>query len=439
MVKLSGTFSRLQRFHALVIGDFMLDRYTIGQVQRISPEAPVSILKVIEESSLPGGAGNVALNLTSLGANVTAIGRIGMDFIGQELIEKLLIDGIDTQYFIKQSGFTTPLKNRLVADGQQLLRVDRETLNPISQELELEIIQKLDQILSTVDVVAISDYGKGFLSDLLLMQLIQKAKQLNIPVIVDPKGEDFSKYNGADIIKPNFKEAYIAAKCSDKDSIDTVASTLFEMCDISNLLITMSKKGMALFNASLARKDYPVQAKEVIDVTGAGDTVLATLCACVANQIDLDQAIVFSNIAAGIVIEKLGCARASLSELAKRVLEVDVESKVFDKSHLFVLKKILANQAYCILVLNHEESLTPKVFGIIRELAKSNQELVLYIQERMQDEELISLLSSLHEVSYIILNKDSLEELYKSIRPERIFIFQNNRLESAEDSMIEIL
>ncbi|MGD2169918.1 MAG: bifunctional ADP-heptose synthase [Chlamydiota bacterium] len=431
MVKLTGTFSQLQSFKVLIVGDFMLDRYTNGTVQRISPEAPVSILKVENEQSLPGGAGNVALNLVSLGAQeVVALGRVGSDLVGQELLEKLEIEGVNVDYFVTQTSFPTPIKNRLVAEGQQLLRVDRERVIPIDEDLEKEIIEALPHILSNVDVVAVSDYNKGFLSNALLQALLKKAKELSIPVIVDPKGDDFAKYLGATLIKPNQNEAYSAAKLPNNAAIDEVAKELFAICHPDKLVITRSKEGISLFEKGKDRQDFSVQIKEVKDVTGAGDTVLAMLSACIANKIDMENSIRFANIAAGLAIEKVGCARIGLSDFARRLLEIDLDNKIFDESHLFALKKILINRDYTLFALKGKQVISSELLRSIQKLTQENKELIIYLQEDEPDEELINFLSCLKEVSFIILKKESLNNLYKNLKPQSAYLFCNNDMQN---------
>ena len=191
-LSLSGTFSKFRPFKAFVIGDFMLDTYTTGKVKRISPEAPVSVLQVEKQDARPGGAGNVVLNLISLGAQVTAVGRIGDDGDGQKLRESLKLEQVNTEGLLIQPYYKTPVKNRLIASAQQILRVDTETVTPIPEELEQRIISKLSSLLKDVKVIALSDYGKGFLSRSLISVLIERARALGIPIIVDPKGHDFS-------------------------------------------------------------------------------------------------------------------------------------------------------------------------------------------------------------------------------------------------------
>ncbi len=434
MVKVIGLLSRFNRVRVLVIGDFMLDTYTKGKVRRISPEAPVSVLHVEREDSLPGGAGNVVTNLISLGAEVVAVGRVGKDSAGDKLLSVLEKEGADTSGILVEEGFKTPVKNRFIADSQQVLRVDFETPSPISETFEQEVIKKMLSSLSSVDIVAISDYGKGFLSRLLLRTVIQNAKKLNIPVIVDPKGVDFTKYRNASIVKPNLAEAYAAAKLPLDAPLGQVADVILQGVNIDMLLITRSEEGMTLFTRDGARLDFPVRLKEVNDVTGAGDTVLAVISIALANGIDIKYGASMANIAAGMAIERVGCARITLSELALRLLEYDVENKVFDEEHLFALQHALNKSPYTILGLDSKGGMSTALFRSIRQLAlrKEGKKLIVYVRDTTPDEEFVSLLSSLLEVDFIILKCENLKNLCEITCPEEIYIFAEGCLAKLE-------
>lgn len=294
----------------------MLDVYTMGSVKRISPEAPVAVLRVDEESERPGGSGNAILNLRSLGMEVTAVGRIGSDLSGRHLKQTLLEEGVDTQGIVTQEGFQTPVKKRMIADNQQLLRVDYEKPRPLDSALEKELIDQLPVILEGASVVAISDYAKGFLTSSFLAVLIKMANERSIPTIVDPKDLDFTKYQGATLIKPNQGEAYTASRLADSEPLHNVAAKLLEETAIETLMVTRSKEGISLFSQTAPQRDFPVNhVQEVRDVTGAGDTVLAVISAALANQMTLEKGVRLANLAAGMAIERLGCARISLSEL----------------------------------------------------------------------------------------------------------------------------
>lgn len=430
MVKLSGMLSQIDPVHVLVIGDFLLDIYTTGKIKRMSPEAPVPVLHVEKEENRPGGAGNVVLNLISLGAQVTAVGRIGYDFAGKWLYSFLETEGVNVQALLSQKEYKTSVKNRLIADAQQILRFDYEEITPLLQDLEKKLIQQLPILLKKIQIVAISDYGKGFLSCSLLKTVIQLAKQLAIPVIVDPKGEDFSKYSGATVLKPNLSEAITAAKLLKTSSLDQVAKVIFSQCCIETLLITRSEEGMSLFKCSGDTCDFSVPSKEVKDVTGAGDTVLAMMSIALANQMDINHAIQLSNIAAGIAIEKLGCARVTLSHIAQRLLELDVENKIFEEHHLFALQQSLKDVKYTVLGVDSRQGMSTALFSTFRKLCskKLKSKLIIYICDTKPDQEFVLLLSSLSEVDFIVLKSESLKNLCKIIHPEHVFIMDQAEL-----------
>jgi D-glycero-beta-D-manno-heptose-7-phosphate kinase len=429
MVKLAGTLSHFQSISAMVVGDFMLDTYTSGRVRRISPEAPVPVMEVMRQESRPGGAGNVVLNLTALGAKVFAIGRIGADTEGERLKESLAQQGVDLEGLLIEEHYRTPVKNRLIADSQQLLRVDQETICPIQASFEEKVIKKLRRILPQVKVVALSDYGKGFLTSSLIAQIIALAKEERVPVIVDPKGADFSKYKGATLLKPNLSEAYAAAKMAPDASLDSVAERILHTADVDMLLITRSEAGISVFDRSLKRRDFPVRSREVKDVTGAGDTVLAVISTALANGLDISFAAQLANIAAGIAIERLGCVQVTISDLARRLLEYDTDTKIFDDSHTFALRQVLKDKCYSLLVLPKGQKMSNGLFRALRSLRlQEEEELIVYVRDSHPDDEFIYFLSSLQEVDYIILQSESLKVLCESIQPREIYFLEDEKL-----------
>lgn len=295
--------------NVLVAGDLMLDIYTIGEVARISPEAPVPVLRVTSEEHLPGGAGNALLNLVSLGMNVVALGRVGTDEGGEHLLSVLESEKVDTTHIIRDEGYQTPLKNRMIASGQQLVRIDYEEPSPHTTPFN-------PQTLNDIDVVAISDYAKGFLTPAYLEALISEAQLRKIPIVVDPKGRDFTRYAGVTLLKPNLSEAITAAGLGHEATLDEIAAEL--LSSVETLMITRSSDGISLFEQG-TRHDFPAHVQEVKDVTGAGDTVLAIITAALANNMPLTEAAELANIAAGIAIERLGCARISQADLIQAV------------------------------------------------------------------------------------------------------------------------
>jgi rfaE bifunctional protein kinase chain/domain len=430
MVKLSRIFSRLNPVRVCVIGDYMYDTYTTGKVRRISPEAPVSVLHVLKEEGRPGGAGNVVLNLVSLGAEVVAVGRVGADMAGESIVKLLTAERVNVDGIVVQKPYQTPVKNRLIADAQQVLRVDFETISPIPENVEQQIVEKLPTLLDKIDILAISDYGKGFLSQSLLMAIIEMAKARHIPVIVDPKGDDFARYQGATVLKPNLQEAYAAAKMSQLASLEQVAEALFKKVSIDLLMITRSEAGISLFSRGGQRLDFPVRSKEVKDVTGAGDTVLAMVSVALGNKLEMADAAQLANIAAGIAIERLGCARINLSDLANRLLEFDVDNKVFDEDHLFALQQALKDKHYIVLGIHSTQGITTALFRSIRKLTAQDTDtkLIVYVRDTEADQEFISLLSSLAEVDFVVLKCESLKNLCEIIHPQEVFVIEHDKL-----------
>jgi|688.fasta_scaffold08994_18 rfaE bifunctional protein kinase chain/domain len=433
MVRLTGPFSRLGMCKVLVIGDFLLDTYTIGKARRISPEAPVAVVQVQREEHRPGGAGNVVLNLVSMGCEVNAIGRIGQDQPGSLLIQTLAKEKINVDGMKAQPAYQTPVKNRIIAENQQVVRVDHEEIAPLPEYLEQQIIDSLSQLLADVQVIAISDYGKGFLTRTLLNAVIEAGRARGIPIIADPKGIDFTKYQGSTIIKPNLSEIYAAAGMVPDDSLELAAAKVLQMIACDVLMVTRSEAGISLFYKDGMREDFPVRAREVKDVTGAGDTVLAMLTCGIANGLSIAEAVQLSNIAAGIAIERFGCARVTLSDLARRLLEQDVVNKVFDEDHLFALQEALKGHPFALLGISGEAELTPSLFHGIRQLSqKPGWDLLVYVKDRDPQDEFVDLLASLHDVDFILVKGESLLSLCQKITPDEVYEIKDNALEKLE-------
>lgn len=305
----------------LLLGDLMLDHYTFGTVERISPEAPVPILHVKREEFKPGGAGNALLNLKALGLHVFAMGMVGDDETGKQIIRSLQSQSIDTSGIVVDPYYQTTRKNRLIASQQQIVRVDYETITPLSYEVEAQLWQKIPIMLQQVDTVAISDYGKGFLSHSFLRKFLLLCKEHELPVIVDPKGKDFFKYQGVTILKPNYAEALHASGLSSSANLDEIAKAVLNLSQAQHLLITLSEKGASLFTKN-SRIDFPASVRAVKDVTGAGDTVLAVMTLAIAANLSLETGVELANLAAGLAVEHVGCAVIDLETL------LDAHSKI---------------------------------------------------------------------------------------------------------------
>lgn len=427
MVKLVGTFSRILKTKVMVVGDVVLDTYTIGKAQRISPEAPVAVIRVHHEEYRPGMAGNVALNLVSLGAKVVLVGRVGDDRSGALLRKVLEDEGVDTRGLVVQKGLQTPVKNRIIADHQQVVRVDREDVSPLEADAELQILNALPELLQDVKAIALSDYAKGFFSLSLLSAMIALAQRLGIPVIADPKGRDFMRYHGVTVIKPNLGEAIAAAGLPAEASLEQVAAKLLSTTAAEMLMITRSEAGISLFFRDGHREDYPVRAQEVKDVTGAGDTVLAMLSCAMASGLSYSESAQLCNVAAGIAIERFGCARVSLVDLAHRLLASDATNKIFDEQHLFALQEVLADKAVTVLGVSSKDGLSAQLFGMIRRLAsKENCALLVYLRDAQPDEDFLEILLSLREVAYVIRPGESLRHFCNAIQPAEVYIADGN-------------
>ena len=299
----------------LVLGDLMIDHYLWGSCNRISPEAPVQVVNVDSESTTLGGAGNVISNLNALGAEVDIMSVIGKCEASEEL-KSLLVDiKVDTKYLITQKDRIASKKSRIIATQQQVVRYDRENTDEINDLSQKLILKNFKSIVKNYDVILLSDYGKGLLTSTLTQQLISIANKNNKRVLVDPKGLDYSKYEGAYLLTPNKKEAGEAIHSDIKDgkSLLDAINRLKEKYKLTVSLITLSDQGVAIFDNSL--RIHPTAAREVFDVTGAGDTILASLGFALSCNKDIDEAVKFANLAAGVVIGKIGSATATLNEI----------------------------------------------------------------------------------------------------------------------------
>jgi len=334
--------------------------------------------------------------------------------------------GISVEGLFIEENYQTPVKNRFMAESQQLIRIDFEKEAPLNGVLEKRLIEALTLAIDRSDIVAISDYGKGVLSEAILTHIIRYSKKKGIPVIVDPKGEDFQKYAGATMIKPNSKEAYAAAKCGSAASIEEVAREIFSATAVDMLLITRSEKGMSLFDRQGKESHFPVVQKEVKDVTGAGDTALAMITFAYANTIDLDHAITLANIASGLAIEKVGCVSITLSEIATRLLQIDTEGKIFDERYLFVLAQALKGKRVVLLHLEGQREFDQELFDAIRHVRELNKKdkLIVYISID-SNKNFISFLSSLPEIDFIVMESESLEHFCSVIPVEKIYTLDN--------------
>ena len=295
----------------LVVGDIILDQYIYGETHRISPEAPVPVVRVKNSEERPGGAANVAVNVSSLGVSVQLLGITGDDESSIRLEQLLSQCKVDC-HFIRQSGFPTITKQRVLSQHQQLIRLDYE--NEIQTLKTDQLIDRYIELISSVDIIILSDYAKGSLTK--IQTFIEHAREKNVPVLVDPKSSDFSCYKNATVITPNLKELEaVVGECTSTDQIVEKGSKLCKELKLDALLVTRGEKGMTLLREKYAPLHLKAETHEVYDVTGAGDTVIATLATALACHYEIEQATALANIAAGLVVEKLGAATISVDEI----------------------------------------------------------------------------------------------------------------------------
>ncbi len=318
---LSNLLPAIERFSdvkLLCIGDIMLDRFVYGSVDRISPEAPIPVMKQTHETSMLGGAGNVVRNMVSLGAQCCFMSVVGDDAIGKKLLSLVGESPLVTPYILTQNGRRSTEKTRYIAGTQQLLRSDYETSAAINADIEDQLIQLAEQEIGHYQLVVLSDYGKGVLTDRVIRAVIETAARHKVAVFVDPKRRDLAAYQGATLLSPNLAELSASMQdrpLSSEDSITHAALTLIQQHHFAHLLVTRGKDGMTLVDHTAAITHIPAQAREVFDVSGAGDTAMATLACAYASGLTLPQAAQLANIAAGIVVGRLGTATIFRTDL----------------------------------------------------------------------------------------------------------------------------
>lgn len=307
---------KFSKLNILVIGDVILDRYWWGDVSRISPEAPVPVIRLKTTSLAAGGAANVAANIAGLGATPILVGIVGDDDGAQQFPDVLAGANVSAEHLVRDRARPTTVKTRVIAHSQHVVRVDQEHADGISQETEEAIVEKLRTEIVRADAIAVSDYAKGMLTGRVLADLFKIAAEHGKPVLVDPKGKDYSKYKGAALLTPNRREA--AEACNFEDHGDVVARAgekLMGDLGLEALLVTEGEEGMTLFRKSLSPIRMAAEARQVYDVTGAGDTVIATFAVAIGAGADVEQAARLANVAAGLVVEQVGTTAVTLAGL----------------------------------------------------------------------------------------------------------------------------
>ena len=312
----------------LCIGDVMLDRYVYGNANRISPEAPVPVVHVKRQVSIPGGVGNVVKNLEAFGILPLMATVVGDDANADVLSRYFSGDGCATVTLLRDKDRPTIVKTRIVAGIQQVVRFDEEVLSPLSESVSARLLEQVDAYINEAGAVAISDYAKGVMTPELTQAVIGMAAARNCPIVVDPKGHDYGKYSGADLVKPNRKElgeAVGGQSVGSEQEVVEAGRSLMHKYGIKNLLVTLSEKGMLLLRECDSGREpvlLPSKAREVFDVTGAGDTVLAAMASSMAVGAPLELGARFATLAAGVVVGKVGTAVASVEEVEEAAREV---------------------------------------------------------------------------------------------------------------------
>ena len=419
----------------LVIGDLMIDHYLWGKCERISPEAPVQVVAVEKETSVLGGAGNVIHNLKALGATVDVISVIGDDANAHELNRLLADIDISNQNILIQNGRNTSKKSRIIAAQQQVIRYDKESTEDISSTMQEQIIANFTASVAEYDIILLSDYGKGVLTTALTQALIDLANIEGKKVLVDPKGTDYSKYKGATLLTPNKKEAMEASgiDITDEATLLEAITTLKNTCDLEVSLITLSEEGIAIYDETL--RTHPTVAREVFDVTGAGDTVIASLGFALSAGYNIDEAVKFSNLAAGVVVGKIGSATATLDEIIEYESSLNKSTshyhiKTLDEIRLLSaeLKKrgkkvVFTNGCFDILHVGHVKYLEEaKSYGDVLILGLNSDASVRRLKGENRpvntEDDRAYILAALEAVDYVVkFEEDTPYELIKAVAP----------------------
>ncbi|NLN13506.1 MAG: D-glycero-beta-D-manno-heptose-7-phosphate kinase [Arcobacter skirrowii] len=419
----------------LVIGDLMIDHYLWGSCDRISPEAPVQVVNVKKENSVLGGAGNVINNLVSLGSSVEVISVIGDDSVANELNTLLSNIGVAFDNLVVEKGRKTSKKSRLMASNQQVLRYDSESVDEISKNSSNKILEILEKNIKNYSAIILSDYKKGVLTTTLTQDIIKLANRNKIKVLADPKGKDFSKYKGAYTLTPNKKEAMEATNIDIKDekSLVEALKSLKQNCNLEVSLITLSEQGIAIFDDELFTS--PTAAREVFDVTGAGDTVIASITFALSCGVDIKKALYFANLAAGVVVGKIGSATASLDEIYEYESQLNKSSssshiKTFDeieklakKLHSQGKRIVFTNGCFDILHVGHVKYLEEaKSYGDVLILGLNADSSVRKLKGSSRpinsQDDRAYILASLESVDYVVIfEEETPYELIKLIKP----------------------
>jgi D-beta-D-heptose 7-phosphate kinase/D-beta-D-heptose 1-phosphate adenosyltransferase len=439
---LAKLVAEIGRPTVVVVGDAMLDRYVFGGISRISPEAPIQILRVAREEERPGGAASVAHDLAALGARVRLVALAGADESGRALRKLLTLGGIDATGLVETDGRATTLKTRMVARGaahsvsQQVLRVDREDTAPLRAAERKRLLESVRKALRGAGALVISDYAKGVIDEESAPAVIAAARKAKVPVIVDPKGRDYARYRGATVLTPNRKEAFEATGIdpSGEAGAEAAGRRLIELTDVDAAVITLDKDGMAIVPRNGPAVLVPTTPREVYDVTGAGDVVAAVLGLALADGRTLSDAVALANVAAGVEVGKVGAAPVSRDEIlhalgaqspsAHRVVDVPTLRRELSALRAAGKRVVFTNGCFDILHAGHARYLHEArregdvlVVGLnsdgsVKRLKGAGRPVV------GQDDR-AELLASLDSVDYVVVfDEDTPERLVRDVEPD---------------------
>lgn len=417
----------------LVFGDYMVDKYIYGNVNRISPEAPVPVISMKKEQLKLGGAGNVINNLVSLGARVKVLGCIGDDKPGEFILGAFSDDKINIDYFKQYDELKTIQKTRIVSKNQQFMRIDEEIIKELPKSYYNYINENIEEILEDVDSIVISDYAKGAVNKNFAQLLIEAGNKKNIPIIVDPKGSDYTKYNGATLCTPNMKELQDVCKniCKSEIDIEKYGKEIVNKFNFDYLVITRSEDGISLISKE-EKKDFPAKAKDVIDVSGAGDTVVASISLLKTIDLNIDEICILANLAASVVVSKFGTSTLSLDELVSminqssnfKLLDISTAKYIVNDLKQKGKKIVCTNGCFDLLHVGHLASFKQaREYGdiliVIVNSDSSIKENKGDLRPIISEKDRIEMLCALEIVDYVILmNEKTPERIISIIQPD---------------------
>jgi len=454
--ELAANVRRFESADVLVIGDVMLDRFVYGAVDRISPEAPIPVFRITHENAMLGGAGNVARNVTGLGARVRFVSVAGADQAGHEILRLVSELPRAEARVVTDGRRKTSIKTRYIAAGQQMLRADDETIRPLAEPELTELFDAARQALRWARVMVLADYGKGVLDGGVAADLIAMARHAEVPVIVDPQGAEYARYRGATIVTPNRVELAHASQMPAGSEAEIVAAgaSLIQRHGITSVLATRSADGMTLIESAKSFHHFPAEAREVFDVSGAGDTVVAALATALAAELPMDQAVKLANVAAGIVVAKVGTAVAYAADVIDALRHSDAgagEAKVKELDRAMDLVRLWRRQGHKVGFANGcFDLLHPGHLAVIGRARSACDRLIIGLNSDASTRRLkgpsrpiqpessrAQVLASLEAVDLVVIfDEDTPEKLIEAIKPDVFVKGADYRIEDLPEAKI---